>query len=897
MTDPIERRRPRADEPSAHAQLESSASVGRLVVAGRIDAARVLVASEPDPARRALLSAWIAVETGVESTARAIFVAAPVPASDDHAALALYECVARLLDSQCPLPESVAPLATERAMGDVLVSMAILALARGDLALCSALSPESEQSDGHRALLWYLRGAIDEREGLLCEAREALRAAVDEAGDELPRLRARALLALVRVGAALDPAGAHVELLAMAEPLVRDYGALSEQLASRALYRVHGRRPLDRLVSDRVASALDAVFVAQSSLVQPALDAAEAHSIARALFDAERVLSSALNQLLAERARSAQLARALGALSMINDPEALAQQSVERARRLFSADGAALVNAATGASAVIERRDGALSDGLAGDCRVGSAAHRAGLEGAALRGSRVAWPLDGAGERWLALDRAARGGQFTAQDAGDIRFFCEYLAALIARAEVSAQLSHAAERALTTVAVLRDGVLAVDDELRLLMANPAARRMLALPPELEDGQRIDGVAHLGPLIERLRRRPLPEHDAVEVLDSELVLTARPLPLGGGRSGVALALVELARASKGREGSHARWGFAEMVGEAPEFLQVLLSARAVAPLDTTVLVLGESGTGKELFAQAMHNGSPRAREPFVAINCAALPRDLIEAELFGYERGAFTGARSGGATGRFEQAGAGTILLDEIGEMPLDLQAKLLRVLQERTYTPVGSTREKPLRARIIATTNRDLEQEVKRGTFRLDLFHRLRVVCLRLPPLRERPGDIAKIARHTVRESSRRLGKRLIELSPTVIDALERYSWPGNVRELVNVLEGEVALARDDLRVLERVPPAIAAELGGAARSDGSTTGEFVAARAAGIRTLAEVERDAITDALRACQGNVAAAARALGISKVTLYARLKEYGVDPGELRVLDGRKSAPKL
>jgi transcriptional regulator with PAS, ATPase and Fis domain len=885
----------RASTPPA-AHDERSPSIARLTVAGRFEAARVLLAQEPSDARRALLGAWIALEVGTESTARALLISAQ--ASDDAVASQLARCVARGLDGVSPLPSSIAALVTERSMGDVLASMALAAHARQDEAFFEMLSSLAAQTDAHESLLRMIDSRALRQQERLDEALAALMMAVERATcDDLPRVRARALLAIVQVQAALAPGEAQIDTLVEAETLLREYGALSEQLEARALFRIHGRRPIDRLVSDRVAAALDAVFVAQTALSQPTLDAIEAQSVARGLSNAERVLSTALNQLLAERARSAQLARVLGVLSTITDPAALAQQSVTRARRLFAADGALLVRALTAEAPLVEQRDGVVSAEAPAGCRIGSPPHRAALEGGSLRGPCIAWPLDSEGVRWLVLDRSARGGQFTALDAGDVRFFCEYVAALLARAEFGAQLANAAERALTTVAVLRDGVLAVDDELRLLLANPAASRMLALPPELEDGQRIDAITHLSPLVERLRRRPLPEHDAVQLLDSELVLTARTLPLGGGRDGVALAIVELGKAHKSREGSFARWGFAEMTGEAPEFLRVVLDARAVAPLDTTVLILGESGTGKELFAQAMHNASPRAREPFVAINCAALPRELIEAELFGYERGAFTGARAGGAQGRFEQAGAGTILLDEIGEMPLDLQAKLLRVLQERAYTPVGGSRERPLRARIIATTNRDLEAEVKRGTFRLDLFHRLRVVCLRLPPLRERPGDVARIARRTVREASRRMGKRLFELAPSVIDALERYAWPGNVRELVNVIEGEVALARDDRRVLERIPPAIEAELGLSNKSEAGNTGEFIAARSAGVRTLAEVEREAIIEGLRACSGNVAAAARALGISKVTLYARLKEYGIEPSELRSTEGRRSSPTL
>jgi hypothetical protein len=233
---------------------------------------------------------------------------------------------------------------------------------------------------------------------------------------------------------------------------------------------------------------------------------------------------------------------------------------------------------------------------------------------------------------------------------------------------------------------------------------------------------------------------------------------------------------------------------EIVTRSPSLTGAIELARATASSDATVLLTGESGTGKELFAQAIHRASARPG-PFIAINCAALPRDLLESELFGYEDGAFTGARRAGLRGKFELASGGTLLLDEIGELPLEMQAKLLRVLDHRRIYRVGGQREISLDVRVIAATNRDLRQAMSDGLFRADLYFRLRVVHLALPPLRERREDVALLARHVLERCSARKGKRLRELSAGVLDALEAHSWPGNVRELAHLLELEVELA------------------------------------------------------------------------------------------------------
>jgi transcriptional regulator with GAF, ATPase, and Fis domain len=246
----------------------------------------------------------------------------------------------------------------------------------------------------------------------------------------------------------------------------------------------------------------------------------------------------------------------------------------------------------------------------------------------------------------------------------------------------------------------------------------------------------------------------------------------------------------------------------IVGESPAIATLLRLVARLAPQDTSVLVLGESGTGKELVARALHGGSPRAARPFVAINCAALTDTLLESELFGYEKGAFTGAAAQ-KKGKLETAEGGTVFFDEIGELAPLLQAKLLRVLQQREFERVGGTRTLKLDVRVIAATNRDLAAEVRRGAFREDLYHRLNVVALKVPPLRERPGDILPLARYFLARAAVRCRRRVTGISPEAERALAAYSWPGNVRELENAIERAVVLGDSEILLPEDLPETI----------------------------------------------------------------------------------------
>jgi formate hydrogenlyase transcriptional activator len=304
---------------------------------------------------------------------------------------------------------------------------------------------------------------------------------------------------------------------------------------------------------------------------------------------------------------------------------------------------------------------------------------------------------------------------------------------------------------------------------------------------------------------------------------------------------------------------------ELIGSSPKFRAVLDQINMVAPVDSAVLVRGETGTGKEVIAQAIHDASPRRRNQFVAINCAAIPATLIESELFGHERGAFTGAMTPRA-GRFQLADRGTLFLDEIGDMPLELQPKLLRVLQEQRFERLGGNQSIQVNVRVIAATNQDLWAMVQERKFRADLYYRLNVFPITLPPLRERRGDISLLAAHFVRKFAERLGKQIPQIPDDVMEALMKHDWPGNIRELQNFIERAVIMTTGSaLRPrIEELTPQPAA-----------TTG----------RTLADAERAHIVETLRETNGVVggkSGAAARLGLPRTSLIAKMQRLGLMP---------------
>ncbi len=316
-------------------------------------------------------------------------------------------------------------------------------------------------------------------------------------------------------------------------------------------------------------------------------------------------------------------------------------------------------------------------------------------------------------------------------------------------------------------------------------------------------------------------------------------------------------------------------FDELLGTSVQMQNLYDKLSRVADSEATVLITGESGTGKELVARVLHKKSRRHNRPFVAINCAALPETLLESELFGHIRGAFTDARSA-RKGLFLQAEGGTLLLDEIGDFPLNLQPKLLRALEERTLRPLGGDREIPFDARVIATTNRDLESAIEENRFREDLFFRINVIRVVLPPLRARGTDVLLLAQHFTEQFATRTGKQVVGLSKAVAKKLLDYLWPGNVRELRNAIEHAVALAQYDKLVVEDLPEKIRAYRSTDMIIGGSNPEELM--------PMEEVERRYILYVLQSVGGNKTLAARLLGLDRTTLYRKLRRYGVGSDE-------------
>ncbi|HEV2295750.1 MAG TPA: sigma-54 dependent transcriptional regulator [Tepidisphaeraceae bacterium] len=314
----------------------------------------------------------------------------------------------------------------------------------------------------------------------------------------------------------------------------------------------------------------------------------------------------------------------------------------------------------------------------------------------------------------------------------------------------------------------------------------------------------------------------------------------------------------------------KFGLDQIVGQSKEMKDVFAKIQRAAPVDSTVLVLGESGTGKELVAQALHHNSTRKKGPFVAVNCAAVPATLVESELFGHVRGAFTGATDK-RMGRFEQADGGTLFIDEIGDFEIGLQSKLLRVLETLTVTPVGGHEDRKVNVRVLAATSRDIRKMVEQGTFREDLFYRLNVVTITLPPLRDRPDDVAILVEHFLKDISANKHTAPKKVSPEVMRRFQQYRWPGNVRELRNTLESMMVLAEGDLLTERDLPERIAEASQQVTAPKEIPTG----------LTMEELEKLAITKALDQCAGNRTHAANRLGISVRTLQRKLRQYELE----------------
>lgn len=414
--------------------------------------------------------------------------------------------------------------------------------------------------------------------------------------------------------------------------------------------------------------------------------------------------------------------------------------------------------------------------------------------------------------------------------------------------------------------------------------NAVAGRILGIDPATSVGKPLEQLIDFKPIIAPIFSTGVGYIDRELIIDSparhlHLLDTAIPIKNGGGKVvSVVNTFREIKRVRKiaGKyAGNYARYTFDNIVGHSAGLLSAVDAARKAARGAANLLLSGESGVGKEVFAQAIHNGSSRESQPFIAINCAALPHDLIESELFGHAPGSFTGATRDGRPGKFESADGGTVFLDEISELPIDVQAKLLRVLQEREVTRLGDTRGIPIDVRIICASNRDLQAMVRDKEFREDLYYRCNVIEIQIPPLRSRLEDIPVTANFFLSKYSTLLNKNIYGFSANALRQLNDYAWPGNVRELENLVErivnlsdgGHIADVAEFLRT------------GSSAKAIAQTS-TVAGPDASSVVSLRDAERQAIEHALAACNCNVTRCATLLKVSKPALYAKLKRHHI-----------------
>ncbi len=420
------------------------------------------------------------------------------------------------------------------------------------------------------------------------------------------------------------------------------------------------------------------------------------------------------------------------------------------------------------------------------------------------------------------------------------------------------------------------GMLTVDQQGHIVQANRRARMVMQLPQGAVGklfADCVGGNVDISTYLESGRafksREFLTKNGGVSYFASLDPIRSQSGKLVGGLITV-IEKKEIIRVATEMTGSHAHFTFESIIGNSDELQSALHVAKIAATSTTTVLLTGETGTGKELFAQAIHNESKRRSKPFVAINCGAIPKELLESELFGYEEGSFTGAQKGGRPGKLEFADNGTLFLDEIGDMPFDMQIKLRRVLQTGEIQRVGGLRSVPVNLRIISATNKDLKKAIDERQFREDLYYRICTLNIDVPPLRKRENDIILLANHFLQRHALKCNRDLIFKAPETEKALLDYNWPGNIRQLEGAIERAIHLAEGNVLLPE--------DFGIAAFGSPAQIRDF--SEPATLSTLADIERDALAKTLNHCNANICQTAKILGISRPTIYRKLKKYGL-----------------
>lgn len=453
------------------------------------------------------------------------------------------------------------------------------------------------------------------------------------------------------------------------------------------------------------------------------------------------------------------------------------------------------------------------------------------------------------------------------------------------------ELAQANKRLTNIFNAMSDGVLMVDQWGIITQLNPAAKEILNIKEDELVGMSLDKLfGSKNTVTRRMLNRMEPYEDVEFMVDTKksmfhCLASGEPLLDDDGRvvGGVIILrpIKQIQNLVNRFSGYHATLQFHDIIGESAAIVESIRVASLAATTSSTILLQGESGTGKEIFAQAIHNKSEQRKGPFVAMNCGVIPRELIGSELFGYAEGAFTGAKKGGKPGKFEFASGGTIFLDEIGDMPLEQQIALLRVLQEKKITRIGSDKVIPVNTRIICATNKNLRQEVEKGAFRQDLYYRLNVITVNIPPLRDRVKDISLLFKYFLDKIGKEQSCKY-EVEPAVIECLEQFAWPGNVRELQNVVERAVSFTQSGIITTMHLPLDVAASYsftGG--RKTVSREDRGCLGRAQRKKLIEDAECHQILFFLAKYGGNVSEVARELGVSRNTLYRKMRLYGIE----------------
>ncbi|MEG0297362.1 MAG: sigma 54-interacting transcriptional regulator [Clostridium sp.] len=429
------------------------------------------------------------------------------------------------------------------------------------------------------------------------------------------------------------------------------------------------------------------------------------------------------------------------------------------------------------------------------------------------------------------------------------------------------------------------GIVALSNEGKIIYHNKQANSILSL-----QGNNNYDIFKLLPNLKDIidlhnpKSCILSNHIISNTLKTNYVCEISSLIYDNNNTGYILVLKEVKKVLKmasSYKNSSTRYTFDDIIGESPQMKMVINQCKSIANSPSTVLITGESGCGKELIAQSIHNASDRSNQPFIAVNCGAIPKNLIESELFGYEAGAFTGSSKGGSPGKFELAHGGTIFLDEIGEMPLDMQVHLLRVLQECTITRIGSKVPTKIDIRVIAATNKDLKEEIKKGNFRNDLYYRLNVLPIKVPPLKDRIGDIPILLDYFLKVKSKKLSKAIPKVSQALFKKMITYCWPGNIREFENFIENLVALnGITSYEIdLEDCHCLTYDNLGNIISTDNSEF-ENIVCELPQVTPLLTLEKKEIQKALEIFNGNITKTAHGLGISRNALYNKINRYNI-----------------